>query len=348
MLNLASGFADRGLRVDLVVVAAEGDHLDALPRSVRLVELGVSRTATSPMALRRYVRESGTPVIISALHHANLALLLAKRVFRLPVRVVPTIHNTLSVERKRARSPIVRVQHAFMDACYRWADRIVAVSEGVAADFRRTAGVRDGMVETIYNPVITEAMRAQARERPDHPWFEPHAPDVIVAVGRLVRQKDFATLLRAFARSAAARDARLMILGEGPERPVLERLAAELGIADRVAMPGFVPHPYAFLGHARLYVMSSEWEGLPTALIEALAVGVPIVSTDCPSGPREILRDGAYGRLVPVADPDALAAALSDALAAPRQAAPREAWQPYTWDAAIDAYLRVAEVAPHA
>ena len=348
MLNLATGFAARGLCVDLVVVAVEGEHVDTVPHGVRVVELGVSRTATSPVALRRYVRESGTPVIISALHHANLAVLLSRRLFRLPVRIVPTIHNTLSGERARARSPIVRFQHAFMDACYGWADRIVAVSEGVAEDFRRTTGVREGRVETIYNPVITEALRAQARERPDHPWFAPGAPDVVVAVGRLARQKDFATLLRAFSRASAAADARLMILGEGPERPALERLAAELGIAERVEMPGFVPQPYAFLGHARLYVMSSAWEGLPTALIEALAVGVPIVSTDCPSGPREILRDGAYGRLVPVGDPDAMAAAISEALDTPRRAIPLAAWQPYTWDASIDAYLRVAEVTPHA
>ena len=348
MLNLATGFAQRGLRVDLVLVQPMGAYLEQVPEAVRLVVLEASRTATSLLALRRYLRESGTPVVISALHHANLALLLTKKLFMLRVRTVPTIHNTLSIERRHARTRIAQMRHRTMDICYGWADQIVAVSGGVADDFISTAGVPAELVETIYNPVITDDLIARTRHLPEHPWFGPNAPPVILGIGRLTAQKDFETLLRAFARIAPDRNVRLMILGEGDARASLERLAEDLGMAERVALPGFVPDPHAYLGHARLFVLSSAWEGLPTVLIEALAAGVPIVSTDCPSGPREILRGGAFGRLVPVGDPDLLADAMAEALDEEPAGPPEEAWKPYTWDASIDAYLGIAGVAPRA
>src|SRR5690606_36170976 len=168
-------------------------------------------------------------------------------------------------------------------------------------------------VATLYNPVVDPSLPALAAEDPCHPWLAPGRRPVVLGVGSLTPRKDFATLLRAFALLPRP-DARLLVLGEGPERPALEALAAELGLEGRVDMPGFVRNPFAFMSRAAVYVLSSTLEGLPGALVPALACGCPAVAPDCPSGPREVLRDGAVGPLVPVADVDAMAAAIARVL----------------------------------
>ena len=173
---------------------------------------------------------------------------------------------------------------------------------------------------TIYNPVVTAELVSQSRAPLDHPWLQLGAPPVILGVGRLHEQKDFPTLLRAFARVRAKREARLIILGEAKHaeyRTELTTLAAQLGIANDVMFPGFVDNPFAYMAHAAVFVLSSAWEGLPTVLIEALACGCPVVSTDCPSGPAEILENGKYGPLVPVGDDVALADAICSVLNTP-------------------------------
>jgi glycosyltransferase involved in cell wall biosynthesis len=200
-------------------------------------------------------------------------------------------------------------------------------------------------VEVIYNPVITPAIVAQAQRAPDHPWFAPGQPPVILGVGRLTRQKDFFTLIRAFAALRRRRPARLVILGEGEDRPGLEALVAELGVGEDVALPGFRDDAPAWMARSALFVLSSAWEGLPTVLIEALAAGAAVVATDCPSGPREILQEGRLGALVPVGDAPALAAAMERSLAAGRTTLPPDALREFTLDAAVDHYLRLIESA---
>jgi glycosyltransferase involved in cell wall biosynthesis len=230
-------------------------------------------------------------------------------------------------------------------AFYPWAAHVVAVSRGAAEDLARTSGLPRDRVHVVYNPVITPGIMARARQSPDHPWFAPGQPPVILGVGRLTRQKDFATLIRAFAELRRCRAGRLMILGEGAERPRLEALAAELGVSAEVALPGFRDDATACMAGSALFVLSSAWEGLPTVLIEALAAGTRVVSTDCPSGPREILQEGRLGALVPVGDSAALARAMSDALDRPRAAAPPDALARFTRDAAVDHYLSLIESA---
>jgi glycosyltransferase involved in cell wall biosynthesis len=185
---------------------------------------------------------------------------------------------------------------------------------------------------------------ALAREEPGHPWFEPGQLPVVLGVGRLTRQKDFPTLIRAFAHLRSRREARLIILGEGEDRPELERLIGELQLTGDVALPGF-QNAMAYMARSALFVLSSAWEGLPTVLIEALAVGTRVVSTDCPSGPREILQDGRLGALVPIGDAVALARAMEAALDQPGGAVSPDALKPYTMDAAVDHYLSVIEQA---
>jgi glycosyltransferase involved in cell wall biosynthesis len=172
----------------------------------------------------------------------------------------------------------------------------------------------------IYNPVDTDHIKTLATAPLEHPWFAPGAVPVVLSAGRLTRQKDFPSLLRAFAQVRQSRPARLVILGEGEERTSLETLARELGCRDDIALPGFVPNPYPYMAAAGVFVLSSAWEGFGNVLIEAMALGVPVVSTDCPSGPAEILGRGRYGTLVPVSDVDALARAIATTLDQPPEA----------------------------
>lgn len=346
-VNLARGMSERGLGVDLLLVNAKGPYLDRVPDRVNVIDLGTRRTSLSLLALRDYVRTSRTPAVISALHHANLAALIAKRIFNLETRIIPTIHNTLSVERSRRRSLKQRVQHAMISRCYRWADGIVAVSDAVADDFAETTRIPRSRIASIYNPVVTPELLEQAREPVHHAWLSSGAPPVVLGIGRLEEQKDFATLVRAFERVRAQRPVRLMILGEGNERPTLERLVDELGLRDDVALPGFVDNPYAMLDRAAVFALSSRWEGLPTVLIEAMALGVPSVSTDCPSGPREILEGGRHGELVPVGDSEALAAAIVRALDGEHRTTRDDAWRRYSLDVAAIEYARYAGVERH-
>jgi glycosyltransferase involved in cell wall biosynthesis len=224
---------------------------------------------------------------------------------------------------------------------YRWASDVVVVSRGAADDFLRVTGLPPERVKVIYNPIVTPELRRKAKEALVHPWFAAGQPPVVLGVGRLSAQKDFGTLIHAFARVRETCTARLMILGEGEDRPMLETLIASLGLQGDVEMPGFVANPYTYMTHARLFVLSSRWEGLPTVLVEALFCGLPVVATDCPSGPREILQGGQYGRLVPVGDVTALAQTIQDSLAAQVQPPPVDSWMPFEQATVVDQYLNV-------
>lgn len=347
-VNLAQGFSERGLKVDLVLIKATGPYLSQLPSEVRVIDLGTKRALLSPPALIRYMRKERPVALISALHHANIAALWAKRFSNSSTRIVVTIHNNLSLTNQHASGARTRLMPNFLRYCFPWADEIVAVSKGVADDFAVVTGLNRGRIKTIYNPVVSAMLIKRAKEAVNHPWFAPGQPPVILAVGRLTRQKDFPTLIRAFDVVQRTRPARLMILGEGEDRPSLEALVRQLDLNDSVCLPGFVNNPYAYLSRASVFVLSSIWEGLPTVLIEALAVGVPVVSTDCESGPREILDDGKYGRLVAVNDSIALSEAIEKTLDQTPTKINQDCFKRFTWEASIDAYLRVAGVTTHA
>jgi glycosyltransferase involved in cell wall biosynthesis len=171
-------------------------------------------------------------------------------------------------------------------------------------------GLPSGKIEAIYNPIVTPELNEKIQECVDHPWFLPSQPPVILAVGRLEKQKDFPTLIHAFARIRKQYPVRLMILGEGNEHSSLESLVQKLGVAEDVIFPGFVANPYAYMAQARVLVLSSAWEGFGNVLVEAMAAGTPVVSTDCKSGPSEILANGQYGKLVAVGDSKGMAEAI--------------------------------------
>jgi glycosyltransferase involved in cell wall biosynthesis len=227
---------------------------------------------------------------------------------------------------------------------YPWADGIVAVSQGAADDLARTARLPKDRIQVVHNPIVTPELREMAAARLDHPWFEAGAPPVLLAVGRLAPQKDFGTLIRAFERVRRSRPARLMILGDGPERDALEALAAEVGLESAVDLPGRIVNPFPYMVRADAFVLSSRWEGLPSVLIEALFCGVPVVATDCPSGPREILAGGKHGLLVPVGDVEALARGIESALDGEIPRPAPSSWEPYEQETVVRRYLDVLAV----
>ncbi len=344
MANLAQGMTERGLAVDMVLTAAEGPFVGHLPSSVRLVDLRARRVLRSVRPLAAYLRRERPRVLVSSMSHVNLVAICAAWLARRGTPVVATVHNTLTQEVRRDTALAGALWPHLLRTFYPRAAAVVSVSAGAADDLAAASGFPRESIEVIYNPVITPEMLAQAREAPDHPWFAPGQPPVAVAVGRLTPQKDFRTLLRAFADVRRQRHARLIILGEGEERPALTSLAAELGLSDDdVAMPGFRSNALAYMAASAMFVLSSAWEGLPTVLIEALAAGTRVVSTDCPSGPREILQNGRLGTLVPVRDVPSLAKAMLECLERPAQATPLDALTPFTRDEAVEHYLRVIE-----
>jgi glycosyltransferase involved in cell wall biosynthesis len=340
LLKLAQGIAARGYPVDLVLARAEGPYLAEMPESVRLVNLNAQRVLTSLPALVHYLQREQPAALLSALH-ANLVALLARRLAHVPTRVVVSERNTLSQASQYVPDLRRRVMPQLIRRFYPWADGIVAVSKGVAHDLAQVAGIRQQRIQVIYNPIVTPELQAKAQAPLEHPWFKPGEPPVILAAGRLTAQKDFSTLVRAFALVRQGHAARLLILGEGEERRALEALAEQLGLEKDTSLAGFVANPYPYMTRASIFVLSSCWEGLPGVLIEALYCGLPLVSTDCPSGPREILADGRYGRLIPVGDAKALARAIHMTLRDRGPGLPPESWRPYELDTVVNQYLNI-------
>ncbi len=346
MVNLANGIAERGFTVDLVLASAQGPYLNQVSSDVRVVDLKVARVVSSLPKLVSYLRKMRPKAMISALNHSNVTAIVAKKLAAVDTRIIATEHNMLRLmkdEKQYARKNSILL--LAMKGMYPWADKVVAVSQGVADDLASVVNFRAGQLQVIFNPVLSEALYEKANSPLEHSWFAEGEPPVMVAVGRLEPAKDFPNLLRAFARLRSKHRARLIILGEGKERRNLEALMQELGIQEDVALPGFVANPYQYMKQAHLFVLSSEVEGLPTVLIEALALGTPVVATDCHSGPREILKDGEYGELVPVGDSAALADAMLDTLIMPRQRVSQDVLYPYSKEAAIQAYLDAAGLA---
>jgi len=344
MLNLANAFLGRSRDVDLVLCRAKGAYLDNVPDELTVVELeataGIPARLLAAMAnvrdlwvtvkpvllakknapeiarlhaLRRYIRNRRPDIILSALTYANLIAIWAANTKGVETPVVVSERNALSTQCStpaNQRKWRWRYLPDLVNRFYPSADAVVSVSEQVADDLSVAAGLDRQHVTTIYNPVVDDALRRRAEEPLEHEWFAPGAIPVVLGAGRLVEQKDFSTLIRAFARLREGREARLVILGEGKQRHSLEGLAGELGVRDDVLLPGFVENPFRYMARASVFVLSSRYEGLPGVLIQALACGCPVISTNCPGGSAEILANGKYGPLVDVGDVAAMAEAI--------------------------------------
>lgn len=320
--NLAKGFASRGIMVDMLVRLPREAALSPSPlgEGIRIIDLGTSHRLSTAFAVARYLRNERPAALLAAGHRFNIAAVWAK-LFSPKSKIYLSIHNTVSAEAKgRGRLKIWKRWRA-ISRFYPRADGIVTVSQGVADDLVSHSKLTRQHIQVINNPIVTPDLFQAAQQQVDHPWFVPDGPPVILGVGRLAKQKAFDVLLRAFAQVRQQRPCRLMILGEGPLRGELEALAKSLGISDDFSLPGFVSNPYAYMRQAKIFALSSAFEGFGNVLVEAMAVGTPVVSTDCPSGPRDILDNGRAGTLVPVGDSGALAQAINDTLNTPAKEA---------------------------
>jgi glycosyltransferase involved in cell wall biosynthesis len=310
MLNLAEGFSQQGLRVDLILAKAWGPHLHKVPKFIRVIDLNASRPLLSLPKLVSYLRREQPLALISGMHYANEIAICAKYLAGVTTRIIVTEHNTLSrslrfwIGMKRKLIPLTTRY------LYPLADTVVAVSQNASKDLKQFVQVPEGKIKAIYNPVITPDLYEKAKAPLDHPWFQPGELPVILGVGKLERQKDFPTLIKAFSKVRSQVPCRLAILGWGPDQVDLDSLIKDLGLTEDAALLGYADNPYAYMARSSTFVLSSAWEGLPTVLIEAMALGIPVVSTNCQSGPEEILDQGKYGHLVPVGDKDAMAQSI--------------------------------------
>lgn len=337
--NVANGVAELGVEVTLVLASATGPYLANIAPTVRIVDLKRRSVAAAIPGLVRHLHQFRPEVLLSAMSHANVATALAWRLAGSSARLVLSERAHLSSVLDEYRDPSMRFVYYLMRLTYPWAKRIIAVSEGVASDLVAKLNLNREKVTVIYNPVVDPLLLREALASPSHSWLSQKQMPVVVSVGRLIRQKDFATLIRAFALVRDRRALRLVIFGEGLLRDDLLALAQHLGITQDVDFPGFVANPFSEMGAADLFVLSSRYEGLPGVLIQAMACGTPVVSTDCPSGPHEILDGGRWGQLVPVGDPAAMAKAIEVALDAPAPIDVRRRAKDFYYDAALDSYV---------
>ena len=344
--NLARGFLEHGLAVDMVQATPDGGFRDRVPSGVRFIDLNASRALTSVGPLIRYLRRDCPDAMICGAIQTNIAAVWAKRLARVPTRVILTEHNIISAITKDAPMLRTQVTPFFVRRFYPWADDLIAVSQGAANDLASVTGLPANRVHVIYNPVVGPELWKRAAEPLEDEAFIADSRPAILAVGRLHYHKDYPTLLRAMAIVCRTVNARLVFLGDGEERANLSSLAQELGLESCVSFLGDVANPLPYMKRAAVLALSSIVEALPTVLIEALAVGLPIVATDCPTGPREILCDGAYGTLLPVRDSVAMAQALLHVLRqSERPAVSEEALARFSFDNAMAKYLAILGVA---
>lgn len=345
-INIANGLAARDFPVDLVVSFDEGGLANEVDEAISVVDLQTPAVpglgiGASVHSLGAYLDRARPPVLIAAMTHANVVAMAARHLSNSETALVATEHNQFGVE----NTPKNRLVEFVAARAYRHVSRLVAVSEGVATTLAEQTGIDRDEVTVLYNPVDVTEIRRRAMEPLSHPWLDDDALDVVFTVGRLTPAKDIPTLLAAFERVHERRPmTRLIVAGRGEHREQLQEEAVGRGLSEIVAFPGYVDNPFAYMRGADAFALSSVHEGLPTVLVEALACGCPVVATDCPSGPREILEDGALGPLVPVADPEAFATATVDVLTDPTSPARlRDRADDFAMDRTIDRYADLVE-----
>lgn len=344
-----------GMKTELWVIDKHGPLLDTLPagltlRAIRQTHGDGPRTLSSVLAIPRLVtmlRRHRPALLFSSGNHVHAFATLGHRLARVPgTKLVGRVSNALAAtvppKRSGALGHVLKALAVRLERTqFRAMDSVIAVSHELGGDLAKYAKVSPRAIAVIPNGVDIEAIARKADEPLDHPWFASSAPPVILAIGRLCRQKNFAQTIRAFALLRAEREARLVILGSGSDsqREALQRLAHELGVEQDVWLAGYQPNPFRFLARARLFAMTSRWEGASNVLVEALACGLPVVAADCPTGVREVLEGQPMGRLVPVGDAAATAAAMGELLALPRcPDAARRAVADYTLERCLGRY----------
>lgn len=343
VLNVATALARRGYSVDLVLGRRKGAYVGQVSNELDVVLLNCRKTILGVLPLARYLGRRRPEVLMSTTITGNIVAFAATRcVPDRSVRTVLRLDHTFSTT--CAIDPHVggRLRFLLLEHALHRADAVVTVSSGVTADLVRHVPGAGPRVRTVPNPAFRQQIVADVAAPATHRWLCDDAPPVVLAAGRLEPGKDYPTLLAAFARVVEDRQARLLIIGEGRERDRLTALARKLRIDEFVDMPGFQSNPYAYMARAQVFVLSSCTEGMPNVLVEAMACGTPVVSTDCPHGPREVLEDGKWGKLVPVGDPEALSAAILRTLdEVPDRESLVARARSFSLGPAVDAYERI-------
>ena len=338
---LANEISKRGIAVDLVLSKSIGPYLSDVHPSIRIVNLNSKRLLFSIVPLDKYMREEKPKVMLTALNTANVIAIIARIISRVKFRLIVSERAVTSVAIKDNPLMRAKLMPFLMRMTYQKADAIVAVSFGVADDLVNKFKMPSKNIHVVYNPVVTSQLIKLSNEKFEHEWFENEEVPVILSIGRLTSQKNFTLLIKAFSLLLKSREARLIILGKGELQKELENLTIELNIRDKVSFPSFVKNPFMWMKNSSLFVLSSDYEGLPGTLIQAMACGTPVVSTDCPSGPKEILENGQWGRLVPMRDVESLSRAMAATL--DEEAHPDVALRAQYFDVnhGVDGYLKV-------
>jgi glycosyltransferase involved in cell wall biosynthesis len=352
MILLCNALAARGVAVTFLVLRDEGPLRPLLDPAISVIEIGARKLRYAIPGLRRAIRDVAPAAVISSEASFNLCTLIAVRTLPRRDRATLILREAGSPSIAQYHDPYRqhRIAYRILRRLYRHADRVITLTEGARVDLIHNFSVPEQIVSVMRsNAVVPEAT---AKRLAQWDGESGRAGDLIVCVGRLSPEKDHRTLLRAVSMLPASRPWRLAIVGEGPERTALEAFARKLGIAERVIFTGPVADPFPWMMQARITVCSSRYEGLGNAIIEALACGTPVVSTDCPYGPREILQDGRYGTLTPISDAVAMADAIAAALdAVPDRRALMRRGLDYTAEHAAEAFLdivyEVAAISPH-
>jgi len=320
MVNLANELWDSGYIVQFVAVTNRGPLIKLINPQISVKHLDSKRVLFSLKELIKFFKSEKIDVFVSGQTHLNAIAIIAQKLAGNSSQMIVTEHNHMSSVVREGRNWVNRLRPLWAKLLYHFADDVVTVSAGVADDLSKVSGIRREKIKVVFNPAIDETLFRDKDLPVNHPWFQDTGSPIVLGVGRLAAQKDFSNLIQAIRIANEERPIRLIILGEGQERKNLEGLVDALNLSELVSLPGNVENPFAYMKNADLFVLSSAWEGLSTVLIEAMACGTSVVSTDCPSGPREILEDGKYGMLVPVGDAEALAEGILKVLANPSEA----------------------------
>ena len=346
MINLAEGLLAENMEVKFVLLKkGYGSLAKEIPDGVDVVELSATNFLLAFLKLHIFLRKEKPSVVLSLSTPANIISIFATHLILNKIRVI--VSTQVAVKTGVGSTKFKAFFKPIVYRIYNLADVVHAVSLGVAQDLENF-GVKKEKLEIIYNPIISNNIDKRANEWVSHPWFARRGErvvPVVIGVGRLVAQKDFPTLLRAFALARKERNMKLAILGEGEDRNMLEILARDLGIEEDFCLLGFNNNPYSYIKNADVFVLSSAWEGFGNVLAEAIALGVPAVSTDCPHGPAEILEGGKYGKLVRVGDVNALAEAILYTLEYPLPVSRlTEGAQRFTIKTITEKYLKIMRV----
>lgn len=315
-LQMANHWVREGYEIDLVLMLSQGEYLPYANPLIRVHILEAPRFRDIPLKLARYLKERRPNITLVHMWPMTSLAFIAWLLVKSPGRLFLCEHTCLSEHVKRDLSIPLLLVKIILHLTYRFASGIVAVSKGAAHDLAELAGVSPSSITVIYNPVVPDYLSPRLIDQPLPKALSFQAPfsHRIVSIGALKESKNFRLLLDAFSEVLQYIDACLVILGHGPEYSNLQIRINELGLQKRVFLPGFDPDPDLWLRNADLFVLSSDYEGFGNVVVEALAAGTPVVSTDCPHGPSEILDGGRYGLLVPVGDISALANAICTSL----------------------------------